>query len=889
MKELQNLCADNLVEFLGNGAMPFTTKLFQVLESGSVLKINNEHQNMEPSQPPLTDEIHSVNNSSPKQDIFLTSSEQSSDSEDHDISDDDDDDRNHKHRRRGEAEPNSMQNDAQDHFVRKPNKKRTKLYDSVQECNPTSERNNTSKFNTYRSKVTPHAGMRARYIQPARFDLSTTVGRPIGRGRGRGPWNSHDTLASHANLFVGTSTQNSSWGGFGFIPGIANGLIDPLNPLGLQAALNPPLNIGMPRQHCRDFEERGFCLRGDMCPMEHGLNRIVVEDVQSLSQFNLPVSIPSSHALGVQNASGALPPTSSQLPSLKSASNKSIKSGTMCDSPKFKSKLKSNPSISTGNDADVYDPDQPLWNNDVPSTSASLLKHSSPNAEDETSYDVNATPLNTNSSTWGHIGSKNKSDAVKMEEQKQSLKGTCNQIEGTIKIKRGSNASAFNANKDGKALFSKALRTLYVFGIPQKSNRKDALMEHFQKFGVVIDIYIPSNSEIAFVQFSKREEAESALKSPDAIMGNRFIKLSWANRDRIVDNGPGYGQNKFIQPLVTRLNTVNGGKGIASNSTHKNSLPAFITTPDVSAPAKDLISNTLNKTPAPPQKKNDSLELLEELRKKQESLAKKREDFKRQLEEYAKHAVVNKKGDLSGQAVKKQKLGAGGVSVNAADQVIEKKSENASKDASASNGSKTNPHTSQRPLIYQTSYSPILAPNRYKLDNRSTSFEIFPLPADITNVAAIKDHFSCYGVITSVVLGDQETVENKNLDNCENRSAFITFANRQSAEKAYLKGKLWDGHEINFKWVNATQNLSSSPGAQENSSLPAMTSQSDEAKKTNLQYGQDSDANCLPELVIKSTKDNPQSSPVKSSCEARPFGSSTQLMIEDDTMDSSAL
>ncbi|GJZ85497.1 hypothetical protein Tco_0650836, partial [Tanacetum coccineum] len=33
------------------------------------------------------------------------------------------------------------------------------------------------------------------------------------------------------------------------------------------------------QQWCRDFKEQGFFLRGDMCPMEHGLNRIVVEDV----------------------------------------------------------------------------------------------------------------------------------------------------------------------------------------------------------------------------------------------------------------------------------------------------------------------------------------------------------------------------------------------------------------------------------------------------------------------------------------------------------------------------------------------------------------------------------------------------------------------------------
>ena len=71
---------------------------------------------------------------------------------------------------------------------------------------------------------------------------------------------------------------------FGLIPAVPNGGLDMLHPMGLQGTLRAPisssLNVNIPRQRCRAFEERGFCLRGDMCPMEHGVNRIVIEDVQ---------------------------------------------------------------------------------------------------------------------------------------------------------------------------------------------------------------------------------------------------------------------------------------------------------------------------------------------------------------------------------------------------------------------------------------------------------------------------------------------------------------------------------------------------------------------------------------------------------------------------------
>jgi RNA-binding protein 26 len=81
-----------------------------------------------------------------------------------------------------------------------------------------------------------------------------------------------------------SNAQSASWNAYGLFPGIPNGGLDKLRPIGLQATLRPAvtssLNMGIPQQRCRDFEERGFCLRGDMCPMEHGVNRIVVEDVQ---------------------------------------------------------------------------------------------------------------------------------------------------------------------------------------------------------------------------------------------------------------------------------------------------------------------------------------------------------------------------------------------------------------------------------------------------------------------------------------------------------------------------------------------------------------------------------------------------------------------------------
>uniref|UniRef100_H3BD76 RNA binding motif protein 26 n=1 Tax=Latimeria chalumnae TaxID=7897 RepID=H3BD76_LATCH len=42
----------------------------------------------------------------------------------------------------------------------------------------------------------------------------------------------------------------------------------------------------LPKKRCRDYDEKGFCMRGDMCPFDHGSDPVVVEDV------NLPGMLP---------------------------------------------------------------------------------------------------------------------------------------------------------------------------------------------------------------------------------------------------------------------------------------------------------------------------------------------------------------------------------------------------------------------------------------------------------------------------------------------------------------------------------------------------------------------------------------------------------------------
>lgn len=46
---------------------------------------------------------------------------------------------------------------------------------------------------------------------------------------------------------------------------------------GYRGEQRPPPPPRRPR--CRDYDEKGFCMRGDMCPFDHGVDPVIVEDV----------------------------------------------------------------------------------------------------------------------------------------------------------------------------------------------------------------------------------------------------------------------------------------------------------------------------------------------------------------------------------------------------------------------------------------------------------------------------------------------------------------------------------------------------------------------------------------------------------------------------------
>lgn len=406
--------------------------------------------------------------------------------------------------------------------------------------------------------------------------------------------------------------------------------------------------------------------------------------IQSLSQFNLPVSIPSGHLVGAPAGPGSIHSVNASTTSMNSK----------CIPEKFCKSVVGNdglpldgaypgPGCTSG--ADLYDPDQPLWNDSGLESSNALLTLQSSKVDEAEPISCDApndcpiestqTPVSqqgVSSSVWARIGgSKDKFDPKdKINSIMCSLQYTENQLKedsdelvvsqrascqgkqiiaddtGPKVLEASLKAQTYNMHNIRKPS-QKALRTLFVNGIPQKSNKREALLAHFKKFGEVVDIYIPvNNSERAFVQFSKREEAEAALKAPDAVMGNRFIKLWWANRDNIRND----------------TTTATSGNGVIA--TPHGQVPAFFPShPVATERGKDIHHPDASKTifegsspsdqpksviadgpkaPPPSQKKTENVEhLKEEIRKKQEMLDQKRNDLWRRLNKLQKRVNPN--------------------------------------------------------------------------------------------------------------------------------------------------------------------------------------------------------------------------------------------------------
>jgi len=169
--------------------------------------------------------------------------------------------------------------------------------------------------------------------------------------------------------------------------------------------------------------------------------------------------------------------------------------------------------------------------------------------------------------------------------------------------------------------------TLLIVNIPSDLNTIEKLNSHFKQFGSIVNIQVRPQQERSFFQFSEHEEAEKALNSPEAVLGNRFIRVFWSRKNRLQE------KDRRVEPEPT-----------------KAPIPPPITKVPVPAPPKE------DKTRKNLQKKKDELrksqleqtkQLLEQISKMKDVDPKQRAELMKKVESFTNNVATSLAKDSS--------------------------------------------------------------------------------------------------------------------------------------------------------------------------------------------------------------------------------------------------
>lgn len=85
----------------------------------------------------------------------------------------------------------------------------------------------------------------------------------------------------------------------------------------------------------------------------------------------------------------------------------------------------------------------------------------------------------------------------------------------------------------------------------------------------------------------------------------------------------------------------------------------------------------------------------------------------------------------------------------------------------------------------------------------------------------LKEHFLPYDDLSNVELEDVETHDNSSeSETSKDCSACITFTTRRSAERAFINGKCWEGHNLKFTWLPSSISSNDRGGKENSPSTP---------------------------------------------------------------------
>ncbi|XP_072760590.1 RNA-binding protein 26 isoform X2 [Anoplolepis gracilipes] len=242
------------------------------------------------------------------------------------------------------------------------------------------------------------------------------------------------------------------------------------------------------KRRCRDFDEKGYCMRGDLCPYDHGTDPVVLEDVGLSGVLTFAPHGPQ--------APGAVPVSTVPEPSQGPNGNPPPPHLPLASLPP--------PHLRNHHSNMEYNPDAPSME---PHMSWGRHPQPAPGIYGRGQRELISVPVipHTNSSEI----TRTQSNPLK---RKQS----------------------FDFNRLGpkqRVVHNPANCSLELKKVPRTLNNITQLNNHFCKFGKIVNIQVNfgGDPEAALVTFMMPSEAKAAYRSTEAVLNNRFIKVFWHN------------------------------------------------------------------------------------------------------------------------------------------------------------------------------------------------------------------------------------------------------------------------------------------------------------------------------------------------------------------------
>lgn len=228
-------------------------------------------------------------------------------------------------------------------------------------------------------------------------------------------------------------------------------------------------------QRCRDFDEKGYCMRGETCPWDHGVDPVVLEDINNSSLLHL--SGPPRPLMPEYNP---------YVPELWNRGSRSGIGFNRVSLPNFK-QVSGNNAYSLANESRLNQVQREL----IPITVVTDDADSEP-------------------STSQQIQKRRFDDEYGKETNKRKP---------PISTRLGARVVS-----QGQSNCSLELRK-----VPRGLNAIAHLNNHFSRFGKITNIQVSydGDPEAAIITFSTHAEANVAYRSTEAVLNNRFIKVFW--------------------------------------------------------------------------------------------------------------------------------------------------------------------------------------------------------------------------------------------------------------------------------------------------------------------------------------------------------------------------